>query len=674
MKHLVIISKGRNTWLTLYEQLTNLLGAHVKISGYYTDGNLPKAIEGDLILISSKVVFAEIYHLINEQSPVIIARRSINYHSLEKLFDIPDGTEVLLVNDSQSSTQETISLLLALGIDHIHYHPYAPGVRKYPHLRVAVTPGEPECVPPCVEHIVDIKTRTIDITTLVEVISKLSLPDVQANILSASYLSDIIHLIRVNKESAKISQSLTNKLHTIINTVHDGIIAVDETKRISVINPIAEQLLSLHSTQTINKSIDDILAANVKKAIVKAAKNQQEAFVDYNNKQLVINSAIIFDNDLPAGSVYTFKDVSEIQRLEKELTRKTGKGLHLAHYTLEQIMGNSPQIRSTIKTAYQMANSDSPILIQGESGTGKELLAQGIHNASPRKNGPFIAVNFAALTESLIESELFGYEEGSFTGARKGGATGLFEKAHKGTIFLDEIGDSPLTSQVNILRVLQEKQIRRIGSSRSIPIDVRVISATNQDVKSLIASGLFRKDLYYRLNVLPLTLPALRERGDDIFSLAAHFYESFQEILKAPLAPDNYFQFIKPYLLAYTWPGNIRELRNVVEYLMNISPLYPPTPDLLAEEMHQGLSVVEDFGCYAKGLSTEQLKTIILQEVANCNQQRLSVGRRSLAASLNIPENIIRKLLTELQNSGQIIVYKGRKGLYVPVVNRRQKK
>ena len=172
-----------------------------------------------------------------------------------------------------------------------------------------------------------------------------------------------------------------------------------------------------------------------------------------------------------------------------------------------------------------MAKSDSTVFIQGESGTGKELLAQSIHNDSNRSSGPFVAINFAALSETLLESELFGYVEGSFTGAKKGGSSGLFEAAHKGTLFLDEIGDAPLPFQVKLLRVLQERQIRRVGSIKVIPIDVRVIVATNHNLKEHIKAGLMREDLYYRLNVLPIKMPALRERKEDILPLAYSFYK-----------------------------------------------------------------------------------------------------------------------------------------------------
>ncbi|MPM63174.1 Anaerobic nitric oxide reductase transcription regulator NorR [bioreactor metagenome] len=306
-----------------------------------------------------------------------------------------------------------------------------------------------------------------------------------------------------------------------------------------------------------------------------------------------------------------------------------------------------------------MAVSPSPILIQGESGTGKELVAQGIHNSSPRKNGPFIAVNFAALTESLLESELFGYEEGSFTGARRGGQAGLFEQAHKGTIFLDEVGDAPLPSQIKILRVLQEKQVRRIGSSKITPIDVRVIAATNHNLRDLIAKGLFRQDLYYRLNVLPIKLPPLRARKQDILLLGKAFYNNYFNNAP-PLPAQDYFKFVAPYLLAYEWPGNIRELQNVLEYLINLCPDVPPKPDSLPEELRIGNNVAA-----TNNTNHQDLRNQVIQEIKQANNLGVSIGRRSLSAALKLSENTVRSILSSLQTDRLIIVGRGRKGLQI---------
>lgn len=302
--------------------------------------------------------------------------------------------------------------------------------------------------------------------------------------------------------------------------------------------------------------------------------------------------------------------------------------------------------------------SDAPVLLQGESGTGKELLAQGMHNASPRKHQPFIAINFAAMTESLLESELFGYEEGAFTGARRGGASGLFEQAHRGTLFIDEIGDAPLSFQIKLLRVIQEKQVRHIGGTQLIPIDVRIISATHQDLPDLISRGAFRQDLYYRINVLPLSLPPLRARQEDILMIAKAFYDKFSDSKQLNIPADDYFSLIAPILNAYHWPGNVRELQNVVEYLVNISPDEIPVPALLPIQFQEKTALLSLPDHSA-------LKDRIVDAIAMYDRQKRSIGRRSLAKILNVPESLVRKTLSELQRDGAIFIGRGRSGLHL---------
>ena len=656
MKTLVLISKGKNTCLALQKQLQHLLGEKVNIKSSYIDGSFDKKIKGDLVLFSGRHAYLHAHGFVEPGCPVILARRSINHHELDQLFDLPAGTNALLVNDLPTSTRETIDLLKALGIDHINYTPYSPGIKRFPPLKLAITPGESDLVPPCAERIIDIKTRTIDITTLVEVLDKLSLLDEKANLLSALYLQDIITLIKRSKQNTAISTKMKNQLQTILNTVHDGIIATDQQQHITVFNPVAEKLWALDAGQMIGRSFSSLPLATIAEPF-DGKNTEKESFIKINHHHVVMNAAAILDNGRQKGIVYTFKDVSEIQRLEEELRRKLVSQLHIARYTLDQIQGISTPVKNAVALARKMAGANAPILIQGESGTGKELFAQGIHNASPRKKAPFIAFNFAALPENLLESELFGYEEGSFTGARKGGSAGLFEQAHKGTIFLDEVGDAPLSFQVKILRVLQEKQVRRIGSSRLIPVDVRVIAATNTGLKDLVQKNLFRRDLYYRLNVLPLKLPPLKHRQEDILLLAQDFYNTYCTH-PGKLPAETYFRLLAPCLLAYDWPGNIRELQNIVEYLSHISPDQPPTPDLLPEELTAGN--------YTVNIQYDQNQSIsdrILTEIARCNQQNRPVGRRSLAAGLALPESVVRKAIQELEQTGRISVRKGRKGL-----------
>ena len=247
---------------------------------------------------------------------------------------------------------------------------------------------------------------------------------------------------------------------------------------------------------------------------------------------------------------------------EKRCSHGVKKNSLPAKYHFSDILGHSPAVQKAIRLAQYYSGTDETILIFGESGTGKELFAQSIHNASRRRQSPFVAVNCAAIPDTLIESELFGYEEGAFTGARKGGKQGLFQTADNGTIFLDEIGDIPLSLQSRLLRVLEEREVMPVGSTSVIPIDVRVICATNRNLNEMVRQGTFREDLYYRLNVIPVHIPPLRERTEDILPLAEHI---LLRLNRQQGTAKLFGQAFKKALLAYRWPGNIRELNNIIE-------------------------------------------------------------------------------------------------------------
>ena len=375
-------------------------------------------------------------------------------------------------------------------------------------------------------------------------------------------------------------------------------------------------------------------------------ERESESIRSVRDRHVIINATRIDYSTGDTGRLYTVKDVSEIRRLEESARRKLTEEHAIARYTFDDVVGEAPAIRTCLAMARLMAESEATILLEGESGTGKELMAQSIHNASPRRHGPFIPVNFAAMTESLLESELFGYEAGAFTGAMKEGSMGLFEAAHKGTIFLDEIGDAPLPFQVKLLRVLQEMQIKRVGSSRMTPIDVRVIAATNRKLKELADLGLFRRDLYYRLNVLPLRLPPLRERLEDIAPLAGDIYRKL-----SGREPGSFFSLVMPALQRHAWPGNIRELRNLVHYLLHICLATIPTPDLLPEELRGSTPFAGDDAARVYG---------ILLQAASRGE---SLGRRSLARLGNLLESRVRKALGLLAAEGKVKIGKGRRGI-----------
>ncbi len=373
----------------------------------------------------------------------------------------------------------------------------------------------------------------------------------------------ILHASQQQKEKAQ-------QFATIIDFVHDGIIAIDNLGCITVFNSASEEITGFRKQEAMGKKITEIIPESRLLSILETKLSEIGDIQRLNDKTVIATNRVpvIVDGEI-RGAVATYQDITEVQKLEQKIRIRLSEKGFAAQYTFDAIIHKSVEISECISTAKKFAKYDTSVLICGPSGVGKELFAQSIHNASQRKNSPFVAINCAALPESLIESELFGYVEGSFTGAAKKGKAGLFEMAHGGTIFLDEISELPLLLQGRLLRVLQEKQVMRIGDNKLIPVDVRIICATNRDLRSLVSQNLFRGDLYFRIAILGLFIPPLNERMDDIELLSEHFVEEYGRRYRkgkmklAPAALD--------YLRGYPYEGNVRELQGMIERAVVIS-------------------------------------------------------------------------------------------------------
>lgn len=390
---------------------------------------------------------------------------------------------------------------------------------------------------------------------------------IAAAIFQAEYLIEALE-----RDRAKTALSTV-----ILNAVHEGVVTIDKNGNILNLNTEAQEMLGLNQ-EILGQPAKTVFRPQLLEGI--HSKRLLGHPEKVNGQDLVINLYPILDRGVHLGTVLTLQNTLEIQQAEYNIRRKFhGKGL-IAKFSLSDFVGNSDPVRLVLDQARKYAQTDSSILIQGESGTGKELLAQGMHQVSLRKKGPFVAINCAALPENLLESELFGYEEGAFTGARKGGKAGLFELAHKGTLFLDEVGELPLNVQARLLRVLQEKEVMRVGGDRVIPVDVRLISATHRNLNEALDKGEFRADLFYRLNVLGLMVPPLRERKGDIRLLMNRFLEELS--LKLGKFKLSYSKEVYQAFEKYHWPGNVRELRNCVEKLIVLSETETIPPESLA--------------------------------------------------------------------------------------------
>lgn len=394
------------------------------------------------------------------------------------------------------------------------------------------------------------------------------------SVLIRSGKESIWQAISEAKRIASISikeQYKASMYKTILNYSFEGIIAVDHSKTVLVFNEIGQRILGIPDTgeSYTNKHVDSVIKNNEIAALIKGDRDFVEETVRYQNNILTFNNVPVIMDGHRVGRVFSFQNVNRLQELEGKIRGKIYSKGHRAKYSISDILGTSAEIEKAKKTCYQYAVVDSSVLILGETGTGKELFAQSIHMLSNRANQPFVAVNCAALSESLLESELFGYVEGAFTGAVKKGKKGLFELAHNGTIFLDEVSEIPLSLQGKLLRVIQEREVMPLGHDRVIPINVRIIAATNKELRNLIKQGEFREDLYFRLNVLTLRIPPLRQRKEDFLLLIEKFLLELSSVYghKAPSLDSEAVEK----LAAYDWPGNIRELRNMCEKLSVLS-------------------------------------------------------------------------------------------------------
>ncbi len=374
----------------------------------------------------------------------------------------------------------------------------------------------------------------------------------------------ILEARRVNTVR-KREKSKAEQLRVMLNFTHDCIIAIDKEGKITVFNKMAEKLTGWSAKNAINRYMTEVIPKADCQNLLKSGIPELGAIFEIGNVKVVGNRVpIIVDGNID-GVITTLQKIEVLQKIESKIRFKLSEKGLTARHSFENIFGKSDILTNTVSLAKDYAAIDSTILIYGQTGTGKEIFAHAIHNGSKRKNEPFVAINCAALPESILESELFGYVEGAFTGASKGGKAGVFEMAHGGTLLLDEVGEMSPMLQSRFLRVIEQREVMRLGDNRILPVNVRLIAATHKNLREMVASGLFREDLYYRLNVLSFTVPPLNKRGEDIIEIADIFLKEFYDIQNKPRG--IFSEQSTKLLLEYDWPGNIRQLRNVMERL-----------------------------------------------------------------------------------------------------------
>ncbi|WP_131080329.1 sigma-54 interaction domain-containing protein, partial [Clostridioides difficile] len=649
-KSVALVNDSRKDLIDFLENNLKLVfGDSININRYFINEiNDNDIINDDVILVMSVERLDKIINNILDKKKVIVVRRTFREDKIYNLLSLPQGTNVLIVNDSDETTLETISLFYKIGVTNIRPIPYMND-NNYKNIKIAITPGVPEKVPSFISDIFDLGHRYIDISTFIEIINLLQIDskEIQSNLVK--YSEEIISLDTGIKDKYKELFLKIEELDTILNLSKDGILFTSKDGEINTYNSKVKDILDINE-DIYGKYIEDIFVDSLK--VLLSEKEILDKVVVFNKKYINVNKKNIYNRDEKMGTYYSLQEITYIKKLEQNLTKKLREKGQIAKYTFKDIKTNSPKMFECIDLAKKVSKSDLSILIRGESGTGKELIAQSIHNNSNRKNQPFIAVNCAAVPENLLESQLFGYDKGTFTGGLKDGKQGLFELANNGTIFLDEIGDMPLELQTKLLRVLQEKQIMPVGSHNVINIDVRIISATNKNLEQMIDNSQFREDLYYRLNTIPINIPPLRERKEDILIIMEDLINK-----KLVITPEA-----KKLIQNYMWKGNIRELQNVTSYLNIMCEdivLEKDLPPNLRSSDNKNTSLKLK---YSKNDILNILEILILNKESDVGIGRGLILKALLDKNLQITEGKIKKIFEYLKQEELIICSSGRYG------------
>lgn len=651
--------------------LHTLFGDTLRVCSYsMEEGNCAHMDPADLYVITATSTPHEL-SFIPDGAQVVLSSVTFTRESVERLKREPYGTQAYLVNTSAEMALECITDLNRLGVKNIEFFPAYPGASDLPTLDLAVSVGEPVFVPACVSRVIETGHRIFNVNTITEIALRLDVSNILESHAFVQYMQSLSVIDFTLNDLLLRASNMENKFENLLGAMGEGIIGVDVNNQIFAFNRAAERILGVRSQQVLQKRTQEIAGLLPPECfdIQELVSDTMTRLIRSHGTDLSLTISPILKGGQYHGYYAAIQPFSDQERRQQQLRLQLLNKGHTSKYTFADIVGECPPILKAKEIARRVAATDAPVLLIGETGTGKELFAHAIHHDSLRKDMPFIAINCAALPDSLLESELFGYAEGAFTGARKRGKPGLFEYAHGGTLFLDEVEGMSANLQVKLLRVLQEKEVMRIGGDGIISVDVRIIAASNEDIQKMMETGAFRKDLYYRLNTLPIAIPPLRERGNDVSLI--------MESLKRKLGADfTLTADAETCLYSYQWNGNIRELRNLVEYLkcMNFrqversslpAPLLQKVLQSSQAELGQ-LSLTEEF--YTICGRKQDKARFFVKSLSHAGLQGFAPGRRQIASAaalqgISLTEQEIRTLATALEQHGFLQVAPGRRGL-----------
>jgi len=666
-----VITLSHNASEFYKDQIKALFGDLVSISSYSVlDGSVKRLDKADVFVVTT-----DAFESINEYEksiPLDIPKVELNVEftkkNIETLMSLPKGTCAYFVNLSETMVRECIARLSQLGVNHINFIPCFPGTALTKKCDIAVTVGESRYVPEDVANVIDLGHRVPDSNTIVEIALRLKLDYLLERESFKEYFNSIASSNYSFNQLFGRSLNMESQFEILMEIIDDGIIGVNENNVVFACNSKAVEITGISKEQAIDKPADLYFTFLPVAECRHTRKKINNKLIKFKGIDINVTVAPVVRRNEYIGAFAIIQRFTEEESKQHSLRIQLLNKGHKAKYTFNDIIGESEAIKKACAIAKKMAGNNSTVLITGESGTGKELFAHAIHNESNRSSYPFIAINCAAMPDNLLESELFGYEEGSFTGAKKGGKLGLFEFAHKGTIFLDEVEGMSPALQIKLLRVIQEGEIMRVGGDRIISIDVRIIAASNVSLESLVSEGTFRSDLYYRINTLPIEIPPLRERGEDIMLL----FENIKNKLggRFILSPE-----VKNAFMSHYWKGNVRELNNYVEYLTYLDKEYIDY-ESLPPSFHKVLSDLKTIHDN-NDLDVNLLKKLagnklddyffvleMLYEgyIKQKNLGRLSIAEKAQASGHYLTQQEVRSILYDLNNLGLIKMSHGRGG------------
>lgn len=653
-KSVTVIAYNQLTLDSIFAYLSDIFRDYVLIKKYTVKAYLDlKEDHSDLVLLSGERTYRAVEHKIGDKK-YLIGHRYIDYRNITTLVQIKPDATIYLVNDEASTAVEGINQLREIGYE-FNMIPFYPGAKVDTNIKIAITVGEPSIVPDGIETVYDIGSRVSSISTISTIAVFLELTYSVIDTITMRYMSHFVDLLQNNWLYMTKFHQANEMMKTIMDHSKYGICLMDQSQRIISVTERFQKMLGISQRNMVGQSVQSLFKNQGYEGTVDELIEMGGILTNPFEEDILIEGHEV--PSIEGSPIILYSSyVKEVNEKERLIRRNSVKSNDKRRYTFDDYITHSPQMCRMIEKAKKMALNNSCVLIQGESGTGKEILAQAIHHHSPRSHENFVAINFAAIQPTLLESELFGYTSGSFTGAKKNGSMGLIEKAHKGTIFFDEIGDAPMSFQVRLLRVLQEREIRRIGDTLNTPVDIRVIVATNRNLMSMVKEGTFREDLFYRINVMPLETVPLRNRKEDIHLLMNHYIKlHFND---NTLDMDFIItEALKRFLMTYEWKGNVRELINIVEYFLCIKGAkkveISDLPSYMIESDHS-----EDRSIALSEFDIEVLKII---------QKNPKIGRKKICEHLPAPikEGKVRSILIQLRESEFIQVNTTRGGCVI---------